>query len=141
MAKKTLEINTDPIYEMIKAGTEEVAPEEAEAPAAETQETQEAHEEYEQQETSEEPAARKRHKRYTEQEIEDLMRMMKTSGRKDLRLPRINLAFSPEVYQYVSIMSRVRGETMTSFINAVIKAHKESNKEKFAQAMEFRKTL
>lgn len=50
--------------------------------------------------------------------------LMKTQGRKGCRAKRINLAFSPNNYEYIAVMSRVNGVTMTRFINDIIDAHR-----------------
>lgn len=117
MAKRDLtKINTDPVYNKIAEATAE-------------------------QETQEKPVKRKERKTYTEQEKQEIMETLKTSGRKGCKLPRINLAFSPALYEYVSIMSRVRGETLTAFVNLAIKEHMENHKDLYDKAKEFRSAL
>lgn len=76
-------------------------------------------------------------KEYTPEEAEEFVNSFKTSGRKGLKLPRINVAFTPENYEYVRTMARVRGENYTTFINWLIKAHKDENMEMYNKAHDF----
>lgn len=78
---------------------------------------------------------------YTEQEAQEIAETMKTSGRKGVKLPRVNFAFSPSNYEYVCTMSRVSGMNMTEFINAVIKEHKAAHLDTYNKALEFRNSL
>lgn len=118
MAKKDLtQINTGRFYNSIENAT------------AETQEEQEAQQ------------GRKPRRTYTEQEAQEIMQSLKTSGRKGLKLPRINLAFSPEIYEYIKTMSRVSGQSMTDFINAALQQHLNEHRDIYEKAIEFRNSL
>lgn len=117
MAKKDFsQINTDRVYNTIAEATAE----------PETQEAQET---------------RKPRKEYTAQERLDFMQEMKTAGRKGVKLPRINLAFAADTYQYVQIMSRVRGESLTAFVNIALRQHMEEHRDLYDKAIEFRNSL
>lgn len=119
-AKKDFsEVNTGRVYDTIAAATAE--PEE--------QEVQGKRKEY------------KPRKEYTAQERLDFMQEMRTAGRKGLKLPRINLAFAPDVYEYIQIMSRVRGESMTDFVNLALRQHIEDHRDLYEKAIEFRNSL
>lgn len=89
--------------------------------------------------TKEEPKKRKPRKTYTKREMYDFMEEMQTAGRKGVKLPRINLAFTPENFEYIKAMSRAAGLSQTEFINRVISAHKEEYLETYEQVLEFRK--
>ena len=69
------------------------------------------------------------------------MQDMKTTGRKGLHLPRINVAFSPEVYEYVRTMSKAAGMTQTEFINKIIAEHKKGHEEIYQRAIDIRNSL
>lgn len=116
-AKKDFsQVNTNPVYSAI-----------AEATAApETQET---------------PKKRKTRKTYTEQEKHEFMQSMNTSGRKGVKLPRINLAFAPDLYEYAQTMSRVSGLNLTQFVNEALRQHMEEHKDTYKKAIEFRNSL
>lgn len=122
MAKKDFsQVNTGRVYGAIAEATAE--PEQGAAAA---------------QETAQE---RKPRRTYTEQEAAEIMQTMQTAGRKGIKLARINLAFRPDVYDYVLTMSRVRGETMTQFIDKVLREHMEQHTDIYNKAIEFRNSL
>lgn len=91
--------------------------------------------------TAAEEPTRKARKTYSEEEAAAFLEEGHTSGRKGVKLPRINVAFKPSVYEYISTMARVRGETMTDFINLVLEKHMDDNQEIYKKALEFRKSL
>ena len=84
---------------------------------------------------------RKPRKEYTEQEAQEIAETMRTSGRKGVKLPRINTAFQPSNYEYVQTMARVSGITLTEFINKAIKEHREAHADLYEQAIAFRDAL
>lgn len=84
---------------------------------------------------------RKPRKEYNAQEAAEIAESMLTSGRKGVKLPRINMAFSPSNYDYVVTMSRVRGENLTQFLNKVIAEHREAHEEIYQKAIEFKNSL
>lgn len=73
---------------------------------------------------------------YTEKERETFLSEFKTSGRKGLKLPRINLAFTPENHKYISVMSKMRGESITQFVNMLIDKNRELNSDLYDRALE-----
>lgn len=85
--------------------------------------------------------AKKPRKEYTEQEAREIAETMQTTGRKGVKMPRINLAFRPAVYDYIVTMARVRGETLTEFCNLVLSEHMEQHRELYEKAIEFRNSL
>ncbi len=78
---------------------------------------------------------------WTEEEGREFMENLDTSGRKGLKLKRINVAFRPSNYDYIVCMARVRGQTLTQFVNDVIAKSLEENGEIYKQALKFRETL
>lgn len=93
------------------------------------------------QEAQEEKKPRKERRTHTDAEAVEFMQNMRTSGHKGVKLPRINLAFAPDCYEYIQIMSRVRGENMTDFINIVIREHMRNHADMYEKAIEFRNML
>lgn len=93
------------------------------------------------QEPQEEPKKYKERKTYNAQETEEFLNDMKTSGRKGVHLPRINLAFSPDIYDYVKTMSKASGLTYTEFINKILQDHKEKHADTYKKALEIRNSL
>ena len=58
----------------------------------------------------------------------------KTQGRKGEKLPRINMAFSPQNLEYLRIMAGIRGISITKYVNALIERDRAQNGETFAAA-------
>lgn len=109
-------INTDRMYDTINKATEEV---------------QEAHEEHEVSDR----------RTCTPEEKLERQEQMRTSGKKGAGLDRINMGFRPSNYEYIQIMSRVRGQTYTQFVNDIIADHMKRNADMYEQAKAFRKLL
>lgn len=121
MARKDFsEVKTDRVYNTIAEATQD------------TQETQEA------QETIQKPKERRK---YTAEERKAFQMERKTAGRRGVKLERINMAFMPDVYQYISIMSRVRGESMTDFVNIALRESMEAYSDLYEKAIAFRDAL
>lgn len=78
---------------------------------------------------------------YTDEEAQAIMMTMKTVGHKGVKLPRINVAFAPDVYNYVTTMAQVRGQTLTQFVNHILRLNMEENMEIYKKAIEFRNSL
>ena len=128
MAKKDFsQVNTNPVYNTIAEATAE--PEQA---AAEIDKAQEI---------EEDRPARKPRRTYTEQEALEIMQTLHTTGRKGIKLPRINLAFTPDLHEYIVTMSRARGETLTEFVNKVLREHMAEHMDIYERAIEFRNSL
>lgn len=90
---------------------------------------------------SDQAQAPKSRREYTAEERLQFMEELRTSGRKGIKLERINMAFQPTVYEYIQIMSRVTGMSKTGFVNFALKQHMEEHAELYNQALEFRKRL
>jgi len=80
---------------------------------------------------------RSRSEKPTAEEIQAAREQGKTQGRKGVKAIRINMAFTPEVHEYINIMSRARGQSITSFTNEVFINSKQQNLELFLKAKEF----
>jgi hypothetical protein len=122
-AKKDFsKLNTGRVYDAIAEATAE----------PEAQEVQPAQDEQRQ---------RARPRPYTEAEKLAYKQAGKTQGRPGLKLERINLAFTPDNYEYVKTMASVRGQSMTEFVNHIIAQSMEENAALFAQAKAFKKAF
>lgn len=129
MAKKDFSnVNVTPVYATIRQATAEPEPE-TEYVLVKAQDTQEVE------------SKRKGRRTYNEQEAQEYLTSLRTSGRKGLKLPRINTAYSPDVYEYVQIMSRVRGQSMTEFVNDALRQHMNDHRDLYDRAIEFRNSL
>lgn len=110
MAKKDFtQVNTGRVYASIE---ETIAD-----PAAEPQQAQET--------------------RYTQEELDAIRAAGKTQGRKGAKAIRFNMTFTPDVYQYITIMSRVKGQSVTQFTNEVFAQSMKDNAELYEKAKAF----
>ena len=60
----------------------------------------------------------------------------RTQGRKGLKMPRINMSFTPSNMEYLRVMAGISGTTVTRFVNQMIEEHAEANKERYQRALE-----
>lgn len=80
---------------------------------------------------------RSRSEQPTAEEVQAAREQGKTQGRKGIKAIRINMAFTPEAHEYINIMARARGQTITSFCNEIVLNSKQQNLELFQRAKEF----
>lgn len=132
-------VNVNPVYSAIAEATEQLPGQLAinndseiveEQPAAVAQEVLE-----------EQPKQRKARKTYNATEAEELKETLNTTGRKGVKLPRINMAFTPANYEFLKIMAQVRGQTITEFLNDIIKEARTEHADIYEKAIEFRNSL
>lgn len=117
MAKKDFsKVNTAPIYEAITEATAEAEP-------------------------MQEKVKYKDRRTYTADEAREAMETLRTNGMKGVKLPRINLAFTPSNYDFVQTMARVRGETMTDFVNHIMSEARERHADLYEKAISFRDAM
>lgn len=88
--------------------------------------------------TQEAQEPQKTRRTYTEQETLEAQEALKTQGRKGVSAPRINLAFTPSVYDYIKTMAGARGQSLTEFVNDILQKSMEDNRELYEQAQAFR---
>ena len=124
MKKDFATANTSRVYDTIAEAT--AAPETTDAP-----------------EVQEQPKKKKykNRKEYTPEESAAFLETFQTAGRKGLKLPRINLALSPENREYCQRMAHARGESITAFINWCLREHRDQNQELYAEVQEFLKKM
>jgi len=68
------------------------------------------------------------------QEAAERASQLKTQGRKGCKAVRINMAITPENHEYIKIMARVTGKTMTEFANLAIERYRNEHPELLEQA-------
>ncbi len=85
-------------------------------------------------EATTEKRARKPRRTASDEEIQAAQMAMRTRGVKGAELQRINMAFAPDVYDYIHVMSVAGGETMTQFVNRVLRLSMENNKDLYDKA-------
>lgn len=77
----------------------------------------------------------------TAEEIQLAREQSRTRGRKGIKMLRINMAFTPEIHDYIRTMAQVRGQTVTQFTEAVFRKSMEDNAAIYEQAKAFQKLL
>lgn len=108
---------------------------------------QEAQAEQETQEVQEKPVAQEKHerkerKRYSEEEAARLLATRKNGrGLGGVKSPRINMAFTPANYDFIVTMSRMRGESMTDFVNHLVEISKDVFKDQYETAKKLKESF
>lgn len=77
-------------------------------------------------------------KEYSEAESLEAMETLKTSGKKGVHLPRMNLAFKPSNFNYLQDMSSFYGVSKTEYINQLIEDDHKKNKKVYEELLTFR---
>lgn len=57
-----------------------------------------------------------------------------TQGRKGAKLPRINMAFSPQSLEYLRVMAALRGVSVTRYVNDLVERDMVQNSEVYDTA-------
>ncbi len=68
------------------------------------------------------------------QEAAERAAQLKTQGRKGCKAIRINMAFTPENHEFIKIMAKVTGKTMTEFANLVVECYRTEHPDLYEQA-------
>lgn len=68
------------------------------------------------------------------QEAHERAEALRTQGRKGAKATRINMAFTPANHQFIKVMARISGQTMTEFTNYVIEQYRTEHPELYGQA-------
>lgn len=77
----------------------------------------------------------------TQEEIQQRQSSGRTQGRKGCGQHRINLAFTPESYDFIQIVSVVSGQTMTQFINQIIDKYRREHSDVYDRTKEIKNLL
>lgn len=75
------------------------------------------------------------------QEQAERMAELRTQGRKGCKAVRINMAFTPDNHEFIKVLARASGRTMTEFTNLVIAAYRGEHPELMEQAAQFLETV
>lgn len=75
------------------------------------------------------------------EEAEARREALQTQGRKGVKAIRINMAFRPSTHEFLKVMSKATGRTMTEFCNLVIEAYMNEHPEMLEQARGFLDTV
>ena len=80
-------------------------------------------------------------KTYSQEEKQEYLNKMQTAGRKGLKLQRLTIAFTPEKYEYLRLMSAMTGMTYSEFINEVLEAHKGQHEDAYVEALKLKNKI
>lgn len=86
-----------------------------------------------------EPALKRRPRNTapTAAEVQQAREMGRTQGREGVKALRINMAFKPEIYDFIKRMAIFRGETITDFCNHILELYMEEHKEDYNRMLDF----
>lgn len=73
----------------------------------------------------------------TKEEAKQRAEDMRTQGRKGCKAIRINMAFTPSNHDFIRVMAKATGHTMTQFANLIIEAYRNEHPEFMEQANSF----
>ena len=71
-----------------------------------------------------------------DQEVFDASEERHTQGRKGMKLPRMNIALTPSQFDFVRVMSRIQGISMTNYIGYLISKEMKNNADVYQKAKE-----
>ncbi len=59
---------------------------------------------------------------------------LRTQGRKGCKAVRINMAFTPDNYDFVKVTAQATGQTMTKFTNFIVEKFRAEHAEEYKEA-------
>lgn len=70
------------------------------------------------------------------QEVQEVQR---TQGKKGQKLPRINMAFQTVNLEYLQLISRIEGKSITEYVNNLVEQDRQKNSERMEAAKQILK--
>ena len=77
----------------------------------------------------------------TEAEKLERARTMKTQGKKGCKAQRVNMAFSADNYDFIQVVSKLKGFNLTQFVNFVMDKYREEHADIYEQAKKLQEGL
>lgn len=62
------------------------------------------------------------------------MASLKTQGKKGCKAVRINMAFTPDNHEFIKVMAKMTGHSMTEFTNIVIERYRQEHPDLYEDA-------
>lgn len=59
---------------------------------------------------------------------------LRTQGKKGAKAQRFNMAFTPSNLDFIRVMSKIKGLTMTQFVNEIIDREREAQSDTYEKA-------
>lgn len=78
---------------------------------------------------------------YSPERVQEMRDAMTTRGRKGCKAVRVNMAFTPEVHDYIRTMAAATGQSITDFTNQVFARSMAENKELYEKAKQFKESF
>lgn len=70
---------------------------------------------------------------------QDTQEVQRTQGKKGQKLPRINMAFQTSNLEYLQIISRIEGKSITEYVNNLVEQDRQKNSERMEAAKQILK--
>ncbi len=67
-------------------------------------------------------------------DTQEVQQVQRTQGKKGQKLPRINMAFQPSNLEYLQIISRIAGVSITEYVNRLVVADRNKQSAVVEQA-------
>ena len=81
---------------------------------------------------------RKPRKRYTAEEAQKILESGRNAkGLGGVKMPRMNMAFTPQNYDFIATLATARGQNYTEFVNHMVDLYREQYKDQYEQAKAF----
>lgn len=77
---------------------------------------------------------------YSTERAQEMRQAGTTQGRKGCAAIRINMAFPPDLHDYIRIMARFCGQSITEFTNNVFRRHMDNNMEVYREIKKYQRT-
>lgn len=71
------------------------------------------------------------HDTHSTQEVQEVQR---TQGKKGQKLPRINMAFQTANLEYLQLISRIEGKSITEYVNNLVEQDRQRNAARLEEA-------
>lgn len=68
------------------------------------------------------------------QEVQERQEAQQTQGKKGAKMQRINMAFTPSNIDFIRVMAKIKGQTMTQFVNEILDNQRQEVGEVYEQA-------
>lgn len=84
--------------------------------------------------TQEEQAALYAQQEPDVQEVHERQEALQTQGKRGAKAQRINMAFTPSNMDFIKVMAKLKGQTMTQYVNAILEQERERAGEAYQKA-------
>ena len=72
-------------------------------------------------------------------DTQEVQQVQRTQGKKGQKLPRINMAFQTANLEYLQLISRIEGKSITEYVNNLVEQDRQKNSERMEAAKQILK--